>query len=149
MGRPRSRPVHRPGHPPTGPTARRAAPAFPAAARQPGGPHFPGAQPGGPQPGTIRRPAGPTRRTGTVRRPPRPHGLALAPLGLRLVARLVDIGIVFLLNVVVNGWFVWQFVREIAPISEEFTRRLLTGETSARGYRKRARGPTVSRWSSC
>jgi hypothetical protein len=44
--------------------------------------------------------------------PPRPHGMALAPLGARFVARLIDIGAVLLLNIVINGWFVWQFMVE-------------------------------------
>jgi uncharacterized RDD family membrane protein YckC len=42
--------------------------------------------------------------------------MALAPLGPRLVARLIDIGVVLLLNVVVNGWFVWRYVQEVAPV---------------------------------
>lgn len=54
---------------------------------------------------------------------PRPHGFALAPLGARLAARLIDIGIVFLLNVVVNGWFVWRYVQEILPAYREMLRR--------------------------
>ncbi|MEO3817438.1 RDD family protein [Plantactinospora sp. B24E8] len=62
--------------------------------------------------------------------PPRPHGMALAPLSARLVARLIDISIVFLLNVVVNGWFVWRFVQEIEPLSQELSRRWLNGEAS-------------------
>jgi uncharacterized RDD family membrane protein YckC len=65
--------------------------------------------------------------------PPRPHGLELAPLGARVVARLIDIGLVFLLNVLVNGWFVWRFVTEIEPVSRELTRRLLNGESSTEG----------------
>jgi uncharacterized RDD family membrane protein YckC len=43
---------------------------------------------------------------------PRPHGLALAPLGLRFLARVIDIAAVLLLNVVLNGWLVYQWVRE-------------------------------------
>ncbi|WP_213453934.1 RDD family protein [Rhizomonospora bruguierae] len=49
---------------------------------------------------------------------PRPHGLPLAPLGVRLVARLIDIGIVLVLNVVVNGWFVLAYLREALPVSQ-------------------------------
>jgi uncharacterized RDD family membrane protein YckC len=51
---------------------------------------------------------------------PRPHGLRLAPLGSRLTARLIDIGVVALLNVAVNGWFVWEYLREIAPLLSAF-----------------------------
>jgi uncharacterized RDD family membrane protein YckC len=45
----------------------------------------------------------------------RPHGLALAGLGPRLVARLVDILAVLLLNIVVNGWFAYQWWQEVSP----------------------------------
>lgn len=64
---------------------------------------------------------------------PRPHGLALAPLGARLVARLIDIGVVLLLNVVVNRWFVWQWVHEVSPLFAEAWRRSLAGDRSAEG----------------
>ncbi len=46
----------------------------------------------------------------------RPHGLALAGLGPRLMARLLDIGVVLLLNIAVNGWFAYQWVQESLPI---------------------------------
>jgi uncharacterized RDD family membrane protein YckC len=46
----------------------------------------------------------------------RPHGFVLAGLGQRLVARLIDIGVVLLLNVVANGWFAYQWVQEAAPV---------------------------------
>jgi uncharacterized RDD family membrane protein YckC len=46
----------------------------------------------------------------------RPHGYALAGLGSRLAARLLDILAVLLLNVVVNGYFVYQFVQEFRPV---------------------------------
>ena len=46
----------------------------------------------------------------------RPHGYALAGLGPRLVARLLDILAVLLLNVVVNGYFAYQFIQEFRPI---------------------------------
>jgi hypothetical protein len=47
---------------------------------------------------------------------PRPHGFALARMGQRLAARLVDILAVLLLNAVVNGYFVYQFALEFAPL---------------------------------
>ncbi|SDY10840.1 Protein of unknown function [Micromonospora pattaloongensis] len=65
--------------------------------------------------------------------PPRPHGLALAPLGARLAARLIDIGMVLLLNVVVNGWFVWQYAQEVSPVFAEAWRRARAGEQSMDG----------------
>jgi uncharacterized RDD family membrane protein YckC len=46
----------------------------------------------------------------------RPHGYALAGLGPRLMARLIDIMAVLLLNVVVNGWFAYQWAQEFLPI---------------------------------
>jgi uncharacterized RDD family membrane protein YckC len=61
--------------------------------------------------------------------PPRPHGHRLATPGARLMARLVDIGIVLALNVAVNGWFVYQFWIEIFPVLEEAWRRSLAGES--------------------
>ena len=45
----------------------------------------------------------------------RPHGLALAGLGARLSARLIDIAAVLVLNVVVNGWFAYQWFQVYAP----------------------------------
>jgi uncharacterized RDD family membrane protein YckC len=47
---------------------------------------------------------------------PRPHGFALAGMGQRLLARLLDIVAVLLLNVLVNGYFAYQFALEFAPI---------------------------------
>lgn len=46
----------------------------------------------------------------------RPHGYALAGLGPRLVARLLDILAVLLLNVVVNGYFFYEFAKEFVPM---------------------------------
>ncbi|MFC0533515.1 RDD family protein [Phytohabitans kaempferiae] len=60
--------------------------------------------------------------------PPRPHGMKLAPLGARVVARLIDIGIVVLLNVVVNGWFIYRWYQEYAPVIREWNRRMASGE---------------------
>jgi uncharacterized RDD family membrane protein YckC len=48
--------------------------------------------------------------------PARPHGFALAGLGPRLIARILDILAVLVLNVVVNGYFAYQFAQEFAPI---------------------------------
>ena len=46
----------------------------------------------------------------------RPHGLALAGLGQRFVARLIDIIAVLLLNVLVNGFLAYQWWLEIEPV---------------------------------
>ncbi|WP_428963294.1 RDD family protein [Micromonospora fluostatini] len=64
---------------------------------------------------------------------PRPHGFALAGFGARLVARLIDFGIVFLLNAVVNGWFVWRYIDEITPYWQEVFRRAMAGDSSTAG----------------
>jgi uncharacterized RDD family membrane protein YckC len=61
--------------------------------------------------------------------PPQPHGYPLATLGARLVARLVDFGVVLALNIAVNGWFVYQFWTEISPVMAEAWRRSLAGES--------------------
>ncbi|BCB80293.1 hypothetical protein GCM10022251_05450 [Phytohabitans flavus] len=55
---------------------------------------------------------------------PRPHGLRIASLGPRVVARLIDIGMVLLLNVLVNGWFIYRLVQEYEPIIQEWNRRV-------------------------
>jgi uncharacterized RDD family membrane protein YckC len=57
----------------------------------------------------------------------RPHGYALAGLGRRLVARLIDIAAVLLLNVVVNGYFAYQWAREFAPIYRETVNQMANG----------------------
>jgi uncharacterized RDD family membrane protein YckC len=49
---------------------------------------------------------------------PRPHGLPVAPLGRRLVARLIDIAIVLGLNVVATGWLVYLFLRDYLPFAQ-------------------------------
>jgi uncharacterized RDD family membrane protein YckC len=61
---------------------------------------------------------------------PRPHGFALAPLGARLVARIIDTGLVVLLNAIVNGWFIWQYVVEVSPYFREVTRRMESPQPS-------------------
>ncbi|MDG4822466.1 RDD family protein [Asanoa sp. WMMD1127] len=61
--------------------------------------------------------------------PVAPIGVPLASPGLRLVARLIDIAAVLLLNVVVNGWFVYQYVQEVLPFYREFNARAADGES--------------------
>ena len=58
----------------------------------------------------------------------RPHGYTLAPLGARLLARLVDILAVALLSTIVTGWFIFQYVRDVAPVVSEVYHRQLAGE---------------------
>jgi len=60
--------------------------------------------------------------------PPRPHGYALATSWSRIMARLIDILAVLLLNVVVNGWFVVQYVQEMWPYAQAISRQMASGE---------------------
>ncbi|MFU8854275.1 RDD family protein [Micromonospora sp. SL1-18] len=102
---------------------------------QPGQPH-PGAPAGGQWPGyppAPGRPQGPPpgwpHPTGPGRLPmPRPHGLPLASYGARLVARLIDLGMLLLLNAAVNGWFIWRLLGELAAPWHEYLRRVNTGD---------------------
>ncbi|MEH0841330.1 RDD family protein [Micromonospora sp. CPCC 205711] len=95
----------------------------------PGAPHGPG-MPYGPGP-TQGPPPGWPYPTWPGRPPePRPHGLPLAGYGARLAAKLIDFGLVFLLNAAVNGWFVWRYVRELRPALDEAWRRVSTNDTT-------------------
>ncbi|QOC90019.1 RDD family protein [Micromonospora craniellae] len=62
--------------------------------------------------------------------PPRPHGLPLASFGARFAARLIDFGIVFVLNVFVNGFFVYRLAQEYATPLNEFWRRVEAQDTT-------------------
>ncbi|MFG1713986.1 RDD family protein [Micromonospora sp. NPDC049203] len=91
-------------------------------------------QPGQAGPGTQGPPPGwPYPHWPGAQPIPRPHGLPLASYGARLVARLIDLGIVFLLNAVVNGWFVWRYIEAVSPYLRESVRRALNGDTSTDG----------------
>ncbi|HET9518483.1 MAG TPA: RDD family protein [Actinoplanes sp.] len=81
---------------------------------------------GSPPPPPGLRPGLPV--TYSYRREVRPHGLALAGLGQRLAARVIDIIAVLLLNVVVNGWFVYQWLVEFAPIMDQVRARMADPE---------------------
>jgi uncharacterized RDD family membrane protein YckC len=55
--------------------------------------------------------------------------MTLATPGARFVARLVDTGALLLLNVVVNGWFVYLFLRDYIPYSQAiYSKFLETGK---------------------
>jgi uncharacterized RDD family membrane protein YckC len=47
---------------------------------------------------------------------PLPHGLPVAPLGLRCLARVIDFFVVLGLNVVGNGWLVFLFFSDVWPV---------------------------------
>ncbi len=57
----------------------------------------------------------------------RPHGMPLAGLGQRLVARLIDIAVVLLLNIVVNGWFAYQWWQDFHPIYSHYAAQVRAG----------------------
>jgi uncharacterized RDD family membrane protein YckC len=133
-------PGAQPGEP--GPAA---PPGQPGAGPYPGQPVGPGQWPGQPtgpgpwsgQPGAG-QPGGPPPGwpypTWPGRPPlPQPHGLPLASYGARLVARLLDFGVLLLLNAAVNGWFIWRYVEEIAPYLRESVRRAMNGNSSTEG----------------
>lgn len=91
-----------------------------------------GPPPGAPYPGTAGGPPpGAPYPTWPGQQPePRPHGLPLAGLGARLVARLIDITVVLALNVVVNFWFVWQYIQQMSPPLTEVWRRIVDQDTT-------------------
>lgn len=64
---------------------------------------------------------------------PRPHGLALAHVGSRFVARIVDALALLLLSAIANAWFAIQFWQEFGPYWAELWRRAAAGETSTEG----------------
>jgi uncharacterized RDD family membrane protein YckC len=57
--------------------------------------------------------------------------MPLAASGARLLARLIDIFVVLVLNVLVNGWFVYEYVKEVSPVYREWSRRIVEGEASS------------------
>jgi uncharacterized RDD family membrane protein YckC len=60
---------------------------------------------------------------------PTPHGYRLANPALRLAARAIDVAALLLLNVVVNGWFVWRWWRDFWPYYLEFAHRYANHES--------------------
>jgi uncharacterized RDD family membrane protein YckC len=60
----------------------------------------------------------------------RPHGMALAGLGPRLVARMLDILAVLLLNVVVNGYFAYEWAKEFAPLYRDALNAVQNGRSA-------------------
>jgi uncharacterized RDD family membrane protein YckC len=62
---------------------------------------------------------------------PRPHGYRLAGLGARFMARFIDTLAVLGLNILVNGYFVYQYYKVNLPFWEEFRKRFYAGESTA------------------
>ncbi len=82
-------------------------------------------------PGGVRPPTAMPNWLTYAGAPPRPHGLALAGVGSRLVARIVDTIAVLALCVVANAWFAIEWWRSFQPYFNEAMRRALAGESAA------------------
>lgn len=100
--------------------------------RPPSGPPSRGAaRPGVPAP--LGAPAGPGSRYPAPDVPEQPHGMPLAPLGARLLARLIDIAAVLGLNVLANGYPVYLWFQETTPYLREAWRRAMVRNPSTEG----------------
>jgi uncharacterized RDD family membrane protein YckC len=126
--------------PPAGPPPVDQEPALPAppvpapapapAVPQPVTPAWPGA----PEPGRIAYPPGyPGAHAPGRAAVPRPHGLLLASVGARFVARLVDVLAVLVLCVIANAWLAVQLWRGVEPYVTEVIRRAAAGDRSTDG----------------
>jgi uncharacterized RDD family membrane protein YckC len=62
---------------------------------------------------------------GLLASPVRPHGFPLASPGIRLAARVIDFGVLLLLNAVVNGWFIYLFWQDFVPWSESLVNSMV------------------------
>lgn len=87
----------------------------------PGGIPHGGMPPGGPG----MRPLPPGWPHPVPQPPVRPHGLPLATPGARLVARIIDTIALVLLNAVVNGWFIYLFLKAYIPFAESIKDKYL------------------------
>ena len=56
------------------------------------------------------------------------HGMPIAPMWSRFLARIIDIFVVLGLNVVVNGWFAYQYWKEIYPKVAAVFRASMAGD---------------------
>jgi uncharacterized RDD family membrane protein YckC len=105
--------------PPTPPTPPTPLPGVTAGTpAPPGSPGVPWPPPGVPVPPGTQPPPGYPIHPAYARLfapAPRPHGYPLADIGRRLVARLVDIGVLLAINALVNGWFIYQLYRDVWP----------------------------------
>jgi uncharacterized RDD family membrane protein YckC len=60
--------------------------------------------------------------------PQLPTDVHLAPVGARFLARVVDAMALFVLNLVVNGYFLYQFQRETAPVVDAWAKAFVAGD---------------------
>ncbi|MEU4618509.1 RDD family protein [Actinoplanes sp. NPDC023801] len=101
-----------------------AAQPHPGAQPYPGAPPHPGAQPMKAQPYPYPFPY-PMPMPAV-----RPHGMALAGLGKRLTARLIDIFAVLLINIVVNGYFGYLYLQDFRPAFRKYMDEVAAGNTA-------------------
>jgi uncharacterized RDD family membrane protein YckC len=97
---------------------------LPADAVPPAGPPR-AARPVTPAPAMTTATAPPRPTVTLLAMPPRPYGLPIAPLGLRVLARLIDLGILLALNVLGNGWLVYLYLSDIWPAVRAIERQML------------------------
>lgn len=65
--------------------------------------------------------------------PVMPHGMALAGYGARFMARLIDLGLLFVLVMIANSWFLVQYVQELQlylPAVNEYAAAIERGESA-------------------
>jgi uncharacterized RDD family membrane protein YckC len=94
----------------------------------------PGQQPPAPgYPGPAKPPWWPDNLAYPPMGPVAPYGLALASPGRRLAARAIDLAALIVLNLVFNGWFLYQWLRESAALGQEWLR---TGEMDTASWGK-------------
>ncbi|GIH11724.1 hypothetical protein Rhe02_97910 [Rhizocola hellebori] len=82
----------------------------------------PPAEPPAPAPGQV--PPPPSGIPYRMLPQARPHGMILASPGARLVARMIDIALILLLNVLINGWFVYQWLTHAIPYMSKIMQAL-------------------------
>jgi uncharacterized RDD family membrane protein YckC len=72
---------------------------------------------------------------------PRPHGMALAPLGRRFWARLIDIGIVAVLSAVLTSYLAYQWWQETSGYWRQMWQ---AAEATSQGAKVSSVAPTMS-----
>jgi uncharacterized RDD family membrane protein YckC len=65
--------------------------------------------------------------------PVSPYGLALASPGRRLAARAIDLGVLLVLNLIFNGYLLYQWLTESVALGEEWLR---SGELDTQSWSK-------------
>jgi uncharacterized RDD family membrane protein YckC len=62
---------------------------------------------------------------------PRPHGLPVAPLGLRFLARLIDFGVLLGLSLLANAWLIYLFLSDLRVYARALVHAVQTGAGAA------------------